>query len=376
MIYLDNAATTFPKPACMGAEIFRCIREYCGNPGRSGHILSIKASEKIYECRTAIANFFGSQKPENVVFTLNTTYALNMAIKTLYQPGMHILISNMEHNSVLRPVAELKKRGEISYSVFETHGTAQDILLSIQNKKRHNTGMLIMTHASNICGKTFPIREVGQYCQENGIIFIVDAAQSAGVLDIRMHEWKIDALCAPAHKGLYGPQGLGFVIFNEKIPARTWIEGGNGMHSLSTEMGAVFPESFEGGTLPTPLIAGLNASVKWINGIGTQAINAHEKALAALLTERLRSIPNSRLYGPQTPDTGIVLYSNQKISVNALASALDARNFCTRSGFHCAPLAHNALNTEPDGALRISFGFFNTKRDVDSLYSVIKSICK
>ena len=157
MIYLDNAATTFPKPACMGAEIFRCIREYCGNPGRSGHILSIKASEKIYECRTAIANFFGSQKPENVVFTLNTTYALNMAIKTLYQPGMHILISNMEHNSVLRPVAELKKRGEISYSVFETHGTAQDILLSIQNKKRHNTGMLIMTHASNICGKTFPI---------------------------------------------------------------------------------------------------------------------------------------------------------------------------------------------------------------------------
>lgn len=376
MIYLDNAATTFPKPDCMEAELRRCIREYCGNPGRSGHILSTKAAEKIYACRTSLAEFFGSDKPENVVFTMNTTYALNMAIKMLYVPGMHVLISNMEHNSVLRPIAELAKRREISYSIFDATGTAENVLLNIRSKTRRNTGMVIMTHASNICGKVFPIREVGKYCKTSGLIFIVDAAQSAGILDIRICEWGINALCAPAHKGLYGPQGLGFVIFNEVTPVRTWIEGGNGINSLATEMGAVFPESYEGGTLPTPLIAGLNSSLAWLKETGIQAINAHEKRLAIHLAERLCTIPGSILYGPKIPQTGIVLYRNKHVPLNVLSSALDTKNICTRSGFHCAPLAHEALHTEADGALRISFGFFNTKEDIDCLYTVIKGLCK
>lgn len=376
MIYLDNAATTFPKPKCMSAEIDRCIRRYCGNPGRSGHILSIQASEKIYECRATLADFFGSSKPENVVFTMNTTYALNLAIKTLYKHGSHVLISNMEHNSVLRPIAELQKRGELSYSVFDVVGTVEDILLELKNKMRQNTTMLVMSHASNICGKIFPLREIGAFCKQHGLIFIVDAAQSAGIADIRMDEWGIDALCAPAHKGLYGPQGLGFVIFGEKKPIRTLIEGGNGTNSLSTDMGLELPESFEGGTLPTPLIAGLDASVKWVKRIGIQNINAHEAALASLLSDRLRSIRGSILYGPNKPETGIILYQNQSISVNELASVLDAKNICTRSGFHCAPLAHNTLGTGDNGALRISIGFFNTNKDIDDIYTVIKSVCK
>ncbi len=376
MIYLDNAATTFPKPECVSAEIRRCMREYCGNPGRSGHALSVKAAEKIYACRVELAEFFGAAKPENVVFTSNTTYALNMAIKALYPRGAHVLISNMEHNSVLRPIAELEKRGEITYSVFDASGTVADILLDLENKRRPDTKMLVMLHASNICGKVFPLREIGMFCKKHGITFIVDAAQSAGTTEIRMQEWGIDALCAPAHKGLYGPQGLGFVLFGENPPLRTFIEGGNGTNSLSKDMGLILPESFEAGTLATPLIAGLHASVRWIKSIGMQNIRLHEASLAILLSDRLRCIRGSKLFGPDIPMSGILLYENKRISVNALAAALDAQNICTRSGFHCAPLAHETLHTGTQGALRISTGFFNTKKEIDSIYSVLKRVCK
>lgn len=376
MIYLDNAATTFPKPRCMTEELFRCMREYCGNPGRGGHILSVKAAEKVYECRMTLAAFFGCAHPENVVFTYNTTYALNMAIKTLYKRGSHLLISNMEHNSVLRPIAALQKRGEIRYSVFDVMGSTEEICRELKRKCTPETDMLIMLHASNICGKLFPLQEIGRFCKQHNITFVVDAAQSAGITDIRMDEFGIDVLCAPAHKGLYGPQGLGFLIFGEKTPLRTWVEGGNGLHSFSPDMGTEMPESMEGGTLATPLIAGLDASVKWLNSIGPKYINAHEAALATKLADRLHSIQGSILYGPNVPRTGIVLYRNERISVNALSSALDAENICTRSGFHCAPLAHDTLQTGENGALRISIGYFNTQRDIDRIYAAIRNACR
>ena len=313
MIYLDNAATTFPKPPCMTAEISRCIREYCGNPGRSGHILSLRASEKIYECRQALAELFGSDKPENIVFTLNTTYALNLAIKTLYKSGSHILISNMEHNSVLRPIFELQKRGEITYATFDVMQPEDKIIEQLEQLRRRNTDMLVMTHASNICGKLFPIEAVGKFCKAHGITFIVDAAQSAGIADIHVGRCEIGALCAPAHKGLYGPQGLGFVLFGNKQPVRTLIEGGNGINSLSPAMGLTLPESFEGGTMPTPLIAGLTESVNLLKKLGTDQINAHETALARRLRDKLMEIPGSQLYGPKEPETGSILYTNDHI---------------------------------------------------------------
>lgn len=376
MIYLDNAATTFPKPPCMTAEISRCIREYCGNPGRSGHILSLRASEKIYECRQALAELFGSDKPENIVFTLNTTYALNLAIKTLYKSGSHILISNMEHNSVLRPIFELQKRGEITYATFDVMQPEDKIIEQLEQLRRRNTDMLVMTHASNICGKLFPIEAVGKFCKAHGITFIVDAAQSAGIADIHVGRCEIGALCAPAHKGLYGPQGLGFVLFGNKQPVRTLIEGGNGINSLSPAMGLTLPESFEGGTMPTPLIAGLTESVNWLKKLGTDQINAHETALARRLRDKLMEIPGSQLYGPKEPETGIILYTNDHIPLNVLSSALDEKNICTRSGFHCAPLAHNTLHTAENGALRISFGYFNDRKDADEIAATIHNVYK
>lgn len=374
MIYLDNAATTFPKPGCMLEELERCILRYCGNPGRSGHIMSVKAAEKIYECRETLADFFGSTHPENVVFTLNTTYAINIAIKSLYRENTHVLISNMEHNSVLRPIYTLKEAGKIDYSVFNVMQTKENIIAELDRKKRANTSMLIMTHASNICGKIFPIKEVGAFCHKHNITFIVDAAQSAGIEDIEIEKWHIDALCAPAHKGLLGPQGLGFVIFGDKAPLRTIIEGGNGTNSLSPKMGIDLPESFEGGTMATPLIAALNSSVNWIKQLGIGNIRKHEAKLAEMLTDRLRHIPNGKLYGPDTPESGIVLFSNKTMNVDTLTKELDSKNICTRGGFHCAALAHQTLSTTENGALRFSLSYFNNKKEIDDVYKVIKSL--
>ncbi len=374
MIYLDNAATTFPKPACMIKELNKCIAKYCGNPGRSGHIMSVKAAEKIFECREALASFFGTSRPENIVFTLNTTHALNLAIKTLYQKGTHVLISNMEHNSVLRPIFSLKKASEIEYNIFNIMQSTENIIAELDRKKRPNTALLIMTHASNICGKVFPIKEIGSFCKRHNITFIVDAAQSAGVEQIKFDNWNIDALCAPAHKGLLGPQGLGFVIFGNKPILRTIIEGGNGANSLSPDMGLTLPESLEGGTMATPLIAALNESLKWIQEIGIDNIRKYETGLAAMLKDRLESLPGSKFYGGRTLENGILLYTNSNINLDTLTKHLDKNNICTRSGFHCAPLAHKTLSTTESGALRFSFGPFNTKQEIDEAYKTIKSI--
>ncbi len=375
MIYLDNAATTFPKPPCVAKEIANCICRYCGNPGRSGHILSLRASEKIYECREQISKMFGG-KPENVVFTLNTTYALNIAIKSLFENNSHILISNMEHNSVYRPIHRLFEDGKATYDLFNVLQSEREIIKELEGKKKCNTKMLIMTHISNVCGMIFPIKEIGEFCKKNGITFIVDAAQSAGSVKINISDCNISALCAPAHKGLYGPQGLGFVIFGDSLPKTTIIEGGNGINSISPNMGNELPESYEGGTLPTPLIAGLCASLEWLNNSGIEKIAAYERNLAQKLTERLLEIKGSIVFGNSKPPSGIVLYKNKDYDTNALSALLDSKQICARNGFHCSPLAHTALGTGDDGAIRFSFSAFNTPYEVDEVYRAIKEFCK
>jgi len=374
VIYLDNAATTFPKPLCMVTELNNCLLKYCGNPGRSGHILSVKAAEKIYECRETLADFFGSPNPENVVFTLNTTHALNLAIKSLYTENSHVLISNMEHNSVLRPIYNLKKENRLDYSVFNVMQSTENIISELNRKIRDNTDMLIMSHASNICGKLFPIKKVGEFCSKHNITFIVDAAQSAGIEKIDIEKCKIDALCAPAHKGLFGPQGLGFVIFGNRQPKRTLIEGGNGTNSLLEEMGLDLPESFEAGTMATPLIAALNESVKWIKATGHDNIRNRETHLANLLKDRLSTVKGSKFYGPETLETGIILYSNNSHDLDTITRIFNTNGICTRSGLHCAPIAHKTLSTPQNGALRFSFSPFNTLKEVDEVYKTLKSI--
>ena len=374
MIYLDNAATTFPKPKCVQEEIDRCISTYCGNPGRSGHRLSMLAAEEIYNCRAALANLF-SANPSRVVFTYNTTYALNLAIKSLYCPHSEILISDMEHNAVLRPVHQLFLHGEIKYRTFHPVRDADETIEELKKRISRSTKMIVCTHASNICGEVYPISAIGAFCKAHGISFIVDAAQSAGICNISMKGAGIDAVCVPAHKGLYGPQGLGFVIFGEDAkPMRTLVEGGTGSHSLQRTMGTELPDAFEAGTLSTPLIAGLHAAVNWLECTGIEEIAAHEIRLAKHIRDRLSKLNGSRFFGSPVQDSGVLLYINEDIPLSRLADALDMQDVCTRSGLHCAPLAHKTLGTPPSGALRISLGHFNTVNDCDALCECIENL--
>ncbi len=378
MIYFDNAATTFPKPQSVIMSALDCMENYCGNPGRGSHYYAMKASEKVFEAREVIADTFGC-KAENTIFTLNTTYALNLAIKGIMNSGGHMLISNLEHNSTLRPAAALKKSGKAEYSIFTVYESGKilsekEIISNIISKLQKNTKMLVCVHSSNVCSYTLPIREIGAFCRRHGIIFAVDAAQSAGHVDIDMRRDNIDILCMPAHKGLYSPQGCGIMILNDDMPhfLTTLIEGGNGYNSLDTSMGDYSPEKFEGGTLCTPAIAGLVSGIGFINSFGIDTIAKHEQTLWQRAFDRLSQMPNAKIYD-STPGS-VLLFNIKDIPADALGHELSMRGFCLRSGYHCAPLAHRALGTPDGGALRLGFGIFNNQSEVDKLCSCLQDI--
>ena len=332
----------------------------------------------IYECRERLSEFLGLGAPENILFTLNTTYALNLFVKGLLHEGDHVLISDLEHNSVLRPIDTLAREGIIEYDVFpslclDPRRSPTRICAGIAKRLRPNTRLVLCTHASNICSYHFPLAEIGAFCHQNGIIFAVDAAQSAGHLPIHMEDMNIDAICAPAHKGLYGTQGCGFLALSPKLSLDTLIEGGNGVHSLESIMPSEPPERFEAGTLPTPAIAALYRGVEYINALGTDSIVAHEKTLYHRLLTILSETKGCTVYAPE--HTGAVLLFNlDGIPSEAVASELGRRGICVRGGFHCSALGHKTLKTPESGAVRASFGIFNTPRDVELLYAALRDI--
>lgn len=381
MIYLDNAATTFPKPGAVLNEVSRCVRSYCGNPGRGSHALSRASAEKIYECREEASSFFGLDTPENVIFTVNTTVALNMAIKGLLRHGDHVLISDMEHNAVLRPIAELARRGEITYDVFPTFcgdtgiPSAKMICHAISQLIRPQTRAIICTHSSNICSATLPIAEIGALSHERGIYLIVDGAQSAGILPIHMRDMHIDVLCVPGHKALYGIQGSGMLLLTPGLHLETLIEGGNGVNSLDDRMPDVSPERYESGTLPTPAIVGLCEGIRFVRRIGLQAIEEHERTLGRRITEMLANTQGVKVYAPQFVGS-TVLFSVDGMPSDAVGRELDRRGFCVRCGFHCAALGHRTLNTTDNGAIRISFGFFNRLEQTELFYHALREIIR
>lgn len=380
MIYLDNAATSFPKPKSVTEEQARCMREYCGNPGRGSHRLAMAAAEKIYECRTEIADLFGAQSPETVVFTANATMALNMAIKGLLRQGDHVLISDMEHNAVLRPVARLAREGRITYTVFPTMLLEEGrsparITARLARLVRPNTRMLICAHASNVCSASLPLEALGEFCRKRGILFVVDAAQSLGHLPIDVEEMKIDALCAPGHKGLLGPQGSGFFLLGEGVEAETLIEGGSGYHSLEEEMPEEMPERYEAGTLPTPAIAGLLAGIGEVKRMGIDAIHAHECRLIAHLARRLSYLPEVTLYAPQYQGS-VLSFGIAGRSAEEVGLALNRMGFCVRAGFHCSALGHRTLGTDATGTVRVSVGYCTTEAQIDALADAAQRLCR
>ena len=381
LIYLDNAATSFPKPARVYEEVDLCIKTYCGNPGRSGHPLAMRASEKIFECRELLSAYFGSRSPENVIFTQNATYALNMAIKGLIKRGDHVLISDMEHNSVFRPIANAAKSGFIDYDIFPTVKNGRSMssdeirraILALIRPGR--TKLLVCAHIPNISSSVRPINMIGDLCRRNGIIFVCDAAQSAGHVPIDVNASKIDVLCAPAHKGLFGIQGCGFMLLGDSCPAiSTLIEGGNGVNSLDSDMPDEPPERFESGTLPTPSIAALSEGIKFLSELDPREIRRHNEMLYARLAGALTSEKlKAKIYMPSSHGS-VLLFNIPNRPADEIGHLLSKRGICLRSGYHCSALGHKALGTQETGALRASFSIFNTKNDVDALYKALVEI--
>jgi len=377
MIYFDNAATTFPKPREVTAAVAHHMQAHGGNPGRGAHPLALAAAEAVYDARSEIASFFGGGKPENVIFTQNATHALNLAIFGTVRAGDHVLISNLEHNSVFRPVAELCRRGLASYSVFDALGGEEETLLSIKKSLRKNTRVLICTHASNVCPKVLPLARISRFCRERGILHIADVSQSAGIYPVKIGE-SADIICAPGHKGLYGPQGTGFCLVADGFDfARLspTVFGGNGVSSAKPEMGRTPPESFEAGTLAAPAIAGLCRGLRFVKRVGTEKIRAHESAISEKIRSFLLRRDGVTVYLPYETAGSTLLLNIDGASASELAARLAARGVCTRAGMHCAPLAHEALGTGGD-ALRLSFSAFNTAQEAEDFCRIFSEISK
>ncbi len=379
IIYLDNAATTFPKPRPVLESMLDCAENYCGNAGRGAHPIALASAEAIFAAREALASLFGA-KGERVVFTLNTTYALNMAIKGVMSRGGHVLISDMEHNSTLRPIARPARERRISYDVYPTHKdgmplTTEEIISGIISRLRHDTKLICAIHTSNICSYSLPVREIGALCHRLGLLFCVDAAQAAGHYVIDMRRDNIDILCLPGHKGLYAPQGVGAVILGEGVSLNTLIEGGNGVNSLELSMGNILPEKYEGGTLPTPSIVGLSSGIEFVQGIGIGTISAHERALWYKAYSAFAEIGGITVYASESAG-GVLLFNIDGIDADEVGNMLSARGICVRTGYHCAPLAHKSIMTGEGGAIRASFSVFNTEGDVEALVNAVVAVKK
>ncbi len=373
MIYLDNAATTYPKPKSVYGETLEYMKSRGGNPGRGSHALSLASAETVFDCRAELAALFGLDTPESVVFTLNTTHALNTVIKGVLRRGDHVLISDIEHNAVYRPIYRLAQEGFIKYSVFRSFAgrphTDADIISDIISRITLRTRLIVCTHASNICSAVLPIESIGELCRRRGIFFCVDAAQSAGHLDIDMRDCSASAICAPAHKGLYGPQGAGVLMLSGGVRLSTLTEGGNGINSLEGSMPEVVPERYEAGTLPAPAIAGLLAGVREVRALTPARIHAHECSLFEYARERLLSL-GAEVYAPDCVGS-VILFGLSGLSADALGERISSAGICVRSGYHCAALAHGTLGTPPGGAVRASFGIYNTEDDIDALVEAI-----
>lgn len=380
MIYFDNGATTFPKPLSVRKAINEAMSYYGANPGRSGHKMSVKSSEIMYSCRENAAKLFGSENPENIIFTLNCTTALNTVIKGILKQGDHAVISSLEHNAVVRPLETLMKN-KIEYSVAEC--VPYDDEQTIENFRKQfksNTKLVICTHASNVFGIKLPIERIGALCRLNGILFCVDAAQSAGTADINLSDSCIDFLCTAGHKGLYGPMGTGLLIINSETTPDSLIQGGTGSDSANLNQPEILPDKYESGTPNLPGIAGLNAGIKFVLNKKTDRIYNSELSLAQMLYKRLEKAENVILY-TKMPEKNhsvpVISFNIKNTESETVAKILnDSYNIAVRAGLHCAPLAHKSFGTQDTGTVRAVVSAFTTKNDVVYFANAVSRISK
>lgn len=368
MIYLDNAATSYPKPAVVRAELYRALTKYPGNPGRGGHRLSLAAAETVFQTRSAVKDLIHADSEEQIIFTQNATFAINTILQARVRPGIHLLISNLEHNSVYRPVYRLAQRGVISYSVFSPRG---DVVANLNKVVRGNTRILLATHVSNVTGEVLPVAEIADFCLRHQIYFILDASQSIGHREVDVRNISCDALCAPGHKGLFGLQGSGILYIRQGDGLRDVFQGGSGSDSLSAEMPDYLPERLEPGTLATPSIGTLGAGVRWVMEQGVEEIERHEEAFTERMFSLLSELPRVEIFSP--PTGSITAFRIPGIPSDAVANYLDRNDICVRGGYHCSSLAHHTLGTQDTGLVRISAGAFNNLRQADEVARCVRS---
>lgn len=381
MIYLDHAATSWPKPAEVSTAMSNFLERAGGNPGRSGHRLSVAAGRIIYDVRESLAEFFGVFDPLRVIFTLNATYALNTAIQGILKPGDRVVTGGMEHNAVMRPLRALQKRGvAVDVVPAQPDGSIrpEDFAGSLNSSAR----LVVLNHASNVTGTIAPVNEIAKLAHEAGALFLLDAAQTAGSLDINMSSMGIDLLAFTGHKGLLGPQGTGGLILGNAVDTSAispLVFGGTGSRSEYEIQPDDLPDRYESGTANGVGIAGLGAGLNWIKKRGLENLRAHELTIAATLRGGLAAIQGLRLFGPADPRlaTAVVSFTLQNKSVSEIGCQLDEEFdiFC-RVGLHCAPAAHRSLGSFPDGTVRLAPGPFTTLEDVKTVIGAVEKIAR
>ncbi len=374
--YFDNAATSWPKPE----EVYQAVDEALrsgGSPGRSGHRSTLAAERRLYEARERVAAFFGADDPSALIFALNATDALNMAIKGFLKQGDHVLTTPFEHNSVARPLNAMAREGlitltEIPCAPDGTLDTAQ-----LPSLFRQDTALVIATHASNVSGQLMPVEEIGALAKEKEVPFLLDAAQTAGVYPLNAAKLPVDMLAFAGHKGPLGPQGVGGLILKEGISLRPWREGGTGSRSHEVFQPVVMPDLLEAGTMNMPGIAGLEAGIRFIESLGLDKIRSHEVKLAFLLREGLKKIPGTKVYGPADPQNGVavVSFTLEGVDCGDVGFILEeVYGILCRTGLHCAPGAHRCLGTFPQGTVRLSPGYSTSEEDVACLLQAVAEI--
>ena len=378
IVYFDNAATSWPKPPEVPEAMTRYLTEIGGSPGRSGHRLSIASGRIVLEAREALAELIGVADPFRIVFTKNATEALNLALFGLLKAGDHVVTSSVEHNSVMRPLRTLEKRG-VELTVLPCSSQGELDPDRIRQALRPNTKAIVLTQAANVTGTILPIAEAGRIAHENGIILIVDGAQGAGALPIDVEKMGIDLLAFTGHKSLLGPPGTGGLYIREGLEARIipLMEGGTGSRSEFEQQPDFLPDKYEAGTPNTVGLAGLLAGVSWILSRGVEHIRSHEEALTGRFIAGLKEIPGVPLYGPGDPalQAALVSFNIAGLTPSDAALELDERfGILSRPGLHCAPSAHRTIGTFPRGTVRFGFSFFNTPEEIDASLAAIREL--
>lgn len=377
VMYFDQAASSWPKPPAVMEAMMKCMQEFAANPGRGSHQMAVQASRVLFETRKNTARLFGIRNPNDISFALNTTHALNQAIKGFVKAGDHVICTNIEHNSVRRPLEHLKATAQVELTYIHNDEQGYIELDDLKKALRPNTTLVVVNHSSNLLGTIMPVGEIGEICRAHGAKLLVDAAQSAGILPIHVGNMNIDMLAFPGHKGLLGPQGTGGLYIHPDLDLEPLLHGGTGSQSEAIHQPTVRPDRYEAGTQNTVGIAGMNEGVKYVLAETVEKIHEKEWHQTQLLMEGLLGIEGVTVLGPSLGQnkTGIVSFNINHTDSSEVAFILDQSfQIAVRSGYHCTPLAHEASGTLDKGAVRASIGYFTTDQEVHALIDAVKEI--